>query len=314
MNIEDISENNCAMRIDNCELELPKAAPEAHYTVYKLTDPEGKIYIGCTGIPVEKRWLNGRGYHKGTPIRNAIIEFGWKNFKKEILCEHLIKEGAEKLEKWFIAFYDSSDPSKGYNRFLGGLGKGVRMSDITKKISSEAKNRLYDEHPEVVDKIRDTVNNLYETDPTYRGRIAAGVRAAYEKDPTIKVRLSEISKGLWQDPDFRERCSAARRAASEDPELAGMQSMIQRRNYAKHPERREEVSRRMREYLSKPGNRAFVESDSRAKPVICVETGEYFSSQHAAEKATGFVSIHKVCGGKQLTSGGYHWRYAEEIL
>ena len=122
---------------------------------------------------------------------------------------NLIKEGAEKLEKWFIAFYDSSDPAKGYNRFLGGLGKGARMSDITKKLSSEAKNRLYDEHPELKDKIRETVNNLFETDPTYRGRVSAGVRAAYEKDPTIKVRLSEISKELWQDPNFRGRCSSA---------------------------------------------------------------------------------------------------------
>ena len=68
----------------------------------------------------------------------------------------------------------------------------------------------------------------------------------------------------------------------------------------------------MQEYLSKPGNRAFVESDSHAKPVICVKTGEYFPSQQAAERATGFVGIHKACGGKQLTSGGYHWQYAAD--
>ena len=34
---------------------LPSPPPEAHYTVYKLTDPNGKVYIGCTGKPVEKR-------------------------------------------------------------------------------------------------------------------------------------------------------------------------------------------------------------------------------------------------------------------
>ena len=290
---------------------LPLPPPEAHYTVYKLTDPEGKIYIGCTGQTVEQRWRQGRGYSKDTPVRRAIEVFGWENFKKEILCEHLIKAGAEKLEKWFIAFYDSSDPEKGYNRFLGGLGKGARMSEITKKLSSEAKNRLYDEHPELKDKIRDTVNNLFENDPTYRGRVSAGVRAAYEKDPTIKVRLSEISKELWQDPDFRERCCSARREASEDPALAGRQSIVHKQLYEKHPERREAVSLQMREYLSHPENRAFVESDSHAKPVICVETGEWFPSQQAAERATGFCSIHKVCRGQRSVCGGYHWRYAD---
>ena len=293
---------------------LPVPAAEAHYTVYKLTDPEGKIYIGCTGKTVEERWNRGRGYRNYTPIRKAIVQFGWENFKKEILCEHLVKEGAEKLEKWFIAFYDSSDPAKGYNRFLGGLGKGAHMSKITRQLSRESKNRLYEEHPELKERIRNTVNNLFANDPTYRERVRAGVMTAYEKDPTIKVRLSEISKELWQDPDFRERCSSARRAASEDPVLAGRQSTIQKRFYAEHPERKEEISRKMKEYLSKPENRAFVESCSRAKPVICVETGIFYPSQHAAEKATGFVSIHKVCGGKQLTCGGYHWRYAEEIL
>ena len=118
---------------------------------------------------------------------------------------------------------------------------------------------------------------MFENDTTFRGRVGAGVRAAYEKDPNIKVRLSEISKELWQDPDFQERCSSARRAASEDPELANRQSTIQKRIYAKHPEKREENSWQMKEFLSRSGNRAFVESDSHAKPVICVETWRVFS-------------------------------------
>ena len=55
---------------------------ENHYTVYKLTDPEGKIYIGCTGKTVEERWHKGRGYPKGLPIREAIDRYGWENFTK----------------------------------------------------------------------------------------------------------------------------------------------------------------------------------------------------------------------------------------
>ena len=66
----------------------------------------------------------------------------------------------------------------------------------------------------------------------------------------------------------------------------------------------------MKEYLSKLENRAFVVSDTHAKPVICVETGEYFPSQNAAQKATGYGGIHRVCQGFQNTAGGYHWRYA----
>ena len=288
-------------------IEIPE---ESHYTVYKLTDPDGKIYIGCTGKSVQQRWLNGRGYSRDTPIRKAIVSLGWDAFEKKILCENLTKEGAEKLEKWFIAYYDSSDPEKGYNRFLGGLGKGAHMSEITKKISSEAKNRLYEEKPEVKDKIRDTVNARFAGDPDYRKRVGKGVREAYERDPSIRQRLRDASIRQWQDPVVRERCIEALAAAYvNNPELAEKNREAARKAYRDHPERREEVRRQMQEYLSDPENRAFVDSDSHPKPVMCVETGECYPSQAAAERATGFCSIHKVCLGYRRTCGGYHWRY-----
>ena len=90
-------------------------------------------------------------------------------------------------------------------------------------------------------------------------------------------------------------------------DLAERSRASQKRFYAENPDRREEVRQRMREVLSRPENRAFVEADRRAKPVRCVETGEVYRSQWAAEKATGFCSIHKACRGRQRTCGGYHW-------
>ena len=133
---------------------LPSAPPEAHYTVYKLTDPDGKVYIGCTGKTVEERWKNGWNYNCHSGIFKAIRKFGWVNFEKKILCEKLTREGAGKLEKWFIAYYDSASPEKGYNRALGGLGKGVRMSEATKETCSKS------------------IRLLYKKDPVYRERLS----------------------------------------------------------------------------------------------------------------------------------------------
>ena len=286
---------------------------ENHYTVYKLTDPDGKVYIGVTGKTVEERWNKGRGYSRGTPIREAIRKYGWESFQHEILCEKLTRDGAEKLEKAFITYYDSSDPEKGYNRFLGGLGKGAHMSEVTKKLSREAKNRLYDAHPEIKEKIRQTVKNAFATDPSYRERVSKGVLSAYENNPAIRSKLREKTKQLWSDPSFREKCSAGRREVCEmNFDLAHHTRAVHRQYYASHPERREEISRQMRVYLSDPANRAFLDADPRGKPVVCVETGVVYPSQLAAEKATGFTGIHKVCRGRQYTAGGYHWRYATE--
>ena len=49
----------------------------------------------------------------------------------------------------------------------------------------------------------------------------------------------------------------------------------------------------------------------KAKPVICVETGVIYPSQHAVEKTVGFHGADKACGGLLHTCEGYHWRYVD---
>ena len=110
------------------ELQSP---PEAHYTVYKLTGPTGKVYIGQTGEKPEVRWR--KGYCHNSPMGRAVREYGLESFKKEILCEKLTKEGADKLEKWFVEYYDSMDPAKGYNGREGGARLGAKMNAAFKE-------------------------------------------------------------------------------------------------------------------------------------------------------------------------------------
>ena len=114
----------------------------------------------------------------------------------------------------------------------------------------------------------------------------------------------------WQDIEYREKDTAAIRKSRENPELARKGSVKMKSYYKEHPEKKEEIGQNVKEYLSKPENRKFLDSDSHPKPVICVETGEYFPSQNAVQKATGYGGIHRVCQGFQNTAGGYHWRYA----
>ena len=103
--------------------------------------------------------------------------------------------------------------------------------------------------------------------------------------------MTEVRASVWVgNTDLAERSRSSRKKL-----------------YEEEPERREKVRQQMREVLSRPENRAFVEADRRAKPVRCVETGEVYRSQWAAERATGFCGVHKACRGRQRTCGGYHW-------
>ena len=225
--------------MENTKLVSP---PEAHYTVYKLTDRQGKVYIGCTGQTVKKRWRGGRGYQVNSQIGRAIRAYGWDSFSKEILCKKLTKEGGEKLEKWFVEYYDSLNPEKGYNGFTGGNRSGATASGCTRGNMRVAKAATFDGNRAISRQFRDTSNTYYR----------------------------------------------------------------------EHPELRRQIASVMSSYLLSPAGRKFPLSSKKAKPVMCVETGEVYRSAHAAEKATGLCSIHKVCQGRRKVSGGYHWEYVNE--
>ena len=150
--------------------------PEARYTVYKLTDPEGKIYIGCTGQTVERRWHGGAGYRGSVFYDEAIQRYGWQNIKKEILCEKLTKVGGEKLEEWFVNYYDSMNPDKGYNRMTGGNHKGAKHS--AQSVEQNRRNTLanYEGHPEFCQMHSESKRTYYRDHPEARKRISQQMR------------------------------------------------------------------------------------------------------------------------------------------
>lgn len=95
----------------------------SNYTVYKHTSPSGKVYIGITSMPVEKRWGRGGTAYRHQPvIWNAIRKYGWDNFKHEIINDGMRDIDAKELEIALIAEHQSMDREKGYNRTVGGDG------------------------------------------------------------------------------------------------------------------------------------------------------------------------------------------------
>lgn len=52
--------------------------------VYKLTFPNGMVYIGSTSN-LKSRWANKGSKYKGSRVWDAIQEFGWDGIKKECI-------------------------------------------------------------------------------------------------------------------------------------------------------------------------------------------------------------------------------------
>lgn len=106
------------------------------YYVYKHTSPSNKVYIGITINP-KKRW-NKSHYKYNEHFNNAINKYRWNNFNHEILFSNLTIEEAKQKEIELIAYYDSTNPSKGYNISLGG---DIMSESSIKKISKIRKKQ-----------------------------------------------------------------------------------------------------------------------------------------------------------------------------
>lgn len=91
------------------------------YIIYKHTSPSGKVYIGQTNQIPELRFRNGEGYRSSKKFYNAILKYGWKNFKHEILFTNLNKISADCIETDLIYYYKQIGIS--YNIADGGEGR-----------------------------------------------------------------------------------------------------------------------------------------------------------------------------------------------
>lgn len=107
------------------------------YSVYIHTVPNGKVYIGITSRKPEKRWNYGYGYANNKHFDQAIRKYGWDSIKHEIVASGLSRSEAEKMERKFIAEYQSDDREHGYNILKGG-----NVSDGGWHHTEEAKRRI----------------------------------------------------------------------------------------------------------------------------------------------------------------------------
>lgn len=122
--------------------------------IYKLTSPNGKVYIGRTNDFDKRMYGHYRcAYHKklNFPLYKSVRKYGWDNFTKEIICK-VNPNDSVKLEEELILAYNSV--KNGLNAIYNGEG-----GDIWKN------RRDTTEYMEFVDKMsklnKGTNNGMY---------------------------------------------------------------------------------------------------------------------------------------------------------
>ena len=116
-----------------------------NFKIYKYTNNvNGKVYIGQTKCTLKERAQSGgRNYRECRKFYNAIQKYGWNSFSGEILVDGLTADEANRLERFYIMQYRSTEDEFGYNISLGG--DQHEMSDESRLlISKKAKQRYQD--------------------------------------------------------------------------------------------------------------------------------------------------------------------------
>lgn len=95
-----------------------------------------KIYIGKHST----NKLNDGYMGSGVAIKRAIKKYGIVNFKKELLCMCVDEVELNEMEIYYIAKFNSTDRTIGYNLTAGGNG-GVPTEEARRKMSEAQKGK-----------------------------------------------------------------------------------------------------------------------------------------------------------------------------
>lgn len=93
------------------------------YRVYIHTVlKNNKKYVGLsTKENINDRWKNGKGYMGQKVFYNAILKYGWENISHQVFeCD--TEAEMKYLERYLIAYYNTTDRRYGYNVTEGGDG------------------------------------------------------------------------------------------------------------------------------------------------------------------------------------------------
>lgn len=133
--------------------------------IYKVTNLiNGKIYIGQTCNTLEYRKSQHERdckYHRNSYFHEAMLKYGFENFKWEIIDESDTQEGIDELEKQYIQKYDTTDKRNGYNLKLGGREGGLYNEECRRRLGESTKKKW--QNPEMAAKMREGLRKGTET-------------------------------------------------------------------------------------------------------------------------------------------------------
>lgn len=257
--------------------------------IYKITNNvNGKVYIGQTKRKLQYRWLQHCSPSNCRLIYRAIQKYGKENFTVEQIDVACDQDELNKKEQYWIQFYDSMNPEKGYNLTSGG--EHCEMSEETKiKIGKGNKGKKRS------DETRQKISL------STKGRI--GYWTGKKRSTETLRKMSQSTKGRHLSDQWKQNISLGSIGIKRSEETKRRMS-TSKMGHTVSDECRRKISE------NRKGKQTGGDHP-RARAILCVETNEVFECGRFAciKYKISPSSLCRCLRGVCETAKKYHWRY-----
>lgn len=254
------------------------------WTIYKITSPSNKIYVGQTKN-FKSRINNYKNGHckKQVKLFNSIKKYGFEEHHYEILEENITSLIlSNEREIYWIKFYDSNN--SGLNCSKGGTGKVPLLKE------------------EVKEKIRLATQKRWDS-----GEMKGMTGKKLSEDHKKAILLSNI--GSKRSSETIEKLKFAKANRTLEQNENWLVSMNLRTGYKQTDETKLKIKLTRKEKINNG------EIIIKTKTILCLNNNViYQSAKEAAEnlQLPNIASINNVCNGTRNSVYGYKFIYTNE--
>ena len=165
-------------------------------SIYKVTSKiDGRIYIGLTIQTIQARFVDHSLSAKrekrlgktSTYFYNALLKYGKDNFIVEEIVNVNNDDLLYRLEKMYIKKFKATNKEFGFNILEGG--QGAKPTDEMKKKMSEISIQKYKDHPELKEKIANTLRGRKLSEEHKRNISKGGTGKKMSKEQREKMSI-----------------------------------------------------------------------------------------------------------------------------
>lgn len=158
------------------------------------------------------------------------------------------------------------------------------------------------------------IQKYKSNNPRYGYNISGGGDGAERVAESTRQLMSQMMKGKFagkDNPNYGRKHTPEERKRMSDFQREYFKTHKGNRFGAVRSEESKQKQSKSRKNSAKAQEAIKRLNQSKAKKVLCVETGVVYDSTHDAARKTGFAQgdIAATCRGKYSQSYGYHWEY-----